>query len=142
MPAIPQNRKAIRADAIAGRLNDSECDRGSDRGINGIAALLQHRQSRLGCEWLRRGDDIFCHHRHALGWVGEIVGEFFHGYVDVVHSFFGFAPEYDSTPAPHAHRPAMVMAFSINVLIIFTQASNKNVPTNPRPRIRCLRHPF
>ena len=69
--AIPKNRKAILADAIAVRLNDGECNRRCERRIDGIAAVLQHRDARLCRERLRRGDDVFRHHGHALGGVGK-----------------------------------------------------------------------
>ena len=47
MLAIPKNRKAIGAYAVTGRFNDGERDRGGDGGVNRVAALLQHAESRL-----------------------------------------------------------------------------------------------
>ena len=89
--AVPNYRKAIRANAIAGGFDDRECDRRSDGGVDCVTALLQHTEPGLCSERLRSSDNISCHYRHALGRVRKIVGETIHIDGDSKMGRFGLA---------------------------------------------------
>ena len=46
-----------------------------ERGIDRVAAVVEHREARLHRERLRRGDDVSGEHRGARPRVGQLPGE-------------------------------------------------------------------
>ena len=69
--AVPDDGEGIAADAVAGRLDDGQGDRGRKGRIDRIAAARQHLQTRLGGERLRGGHHIPGKNRHPLRWIGK-----------------------------------------------------------------------
>jgi hypothetical protein len=63
LAAVPDDGEEVAADAVADRLDDRQRDRRRDRRVDRIAAPMQHRESRLHGERLRRGDRVAGQHR-------------------------------------------------------------------------------
>ncbi len=57
-PAVPDDGKSVRADAVGHRLHHGQGDGGGDRGVHGAAPRGEHAQTRLGGEGLRRAHHI------------------------------------------------------------------------------------
>ncbi len=70
--AVPKDGEEVAAEAVPGRFHDGQSDRRRDCGVDGIAALGQHREPGLRCQRLGRRDAIPCEHRHTARRVGEI----------------------------------------------------------------------
>ena len=73
--AIPQNGKRITANAIARRFDNRERDCSGKRGVDGVAALVQHAQTGLRGEWLGRSHGIARQYRHALRRIRQVPAE-------------------------------------------------------------------
>src|SRR6185503_19898881 len=68
---IPDDRKQGAAQAVAARLDDGKGDRRCQRGVDRIAASLQHGDARLRRQWLRGGDDVARANRLTARWVRQ-----------------------------------------------------------------------
>ena len=54
---VVDESEQVAADAVHRGFDDGEDGRGSDRGVEGVAALLEDAQARRRCQGLARGDD-------------------------------------------------------------------------------------
>ena len=70
--ARPHEREQIGAEAVAAGLDDRQRDRGRQRGVDGVAALGEHRDARLRREGLRRRDRVAREDRLPARRVGKV----------------------------------------------------------------------
>ena len=83
---IPDDRKSIRADAVAAGFDYSQCDGGGQRGIDGVSAPAQRIRSGLAGQWMGSGYYIMREYGHSpccirkapiylhLGYIWDICG--------------------------------------------------------------------
>jgi hypothetical protein len=64
--AVPNQRIQVAADSVHDRLDHRQRDRGGQRGIDGIAAGVQHREAGLRRERLRRRHHVVRQHRRTV----------------------------------------------------------------------------
>ena len=72
LAAVPDNGEQVAADPVAARLDDRQCNRGRQRGVDRVATGAQHGQPSLRRERLRGRDDIACKDRRAARCVGNV----------------------------------------------------------------------
>ena len=70
--AIPNDCKEVATQSIRDRLDDGQCSRRGDRGIDGVAALEEHAYAGLRRERLGGRDNISSHQRRTDRRIGVV----------------------------------------------------------------------